>query len=199
MTASNYAETNRGGVTVVCILDEGNITVSTAYMPDGMTSKVATTANTFVKGEWLSLSNDVANVYAATGGMPVLEKPVTTEDTLFGRIIEEPRWNKIPEVSHTTGLADRLAKGFYRVVNVWCPFLYAISEGVVIANGTNAILINTKTLDFDLSESAGKITPVFKYDASGKGMIALTHVLAGTDGDVYSILVGYGELGSVIA
>ena len=197
----NYAETNRGGVTVVCILDEGDITVSKAYMPDGLTTTVATTASTFVKGEWLSLSNDVANVYSATGGMPVLEKPVTTEDALFGRIIEEPRWNKIPTSSHTGGLADRLDKGYYRVVNVWSPFLYGIFEGIVMVDGTNAIVVNTKTLDLDLSESAGKETPVFKYvaAAAGMGFIPLTHVVAGTGGDTYSVLIGCGELGSVIA
>lgn len=200
---SNYAATYAGGVEIVCILDEGNITVSEAFGMNGLTSPTATVASRIMKGEWVSLSDDAAATYAATGGLPIVEKPVAGEDRLFGKIVEEPaNFVKLPDASHTSGLADRLANGYYRVAKVWCPFLTAVGEAILVQDGSNAVAPGATTLVFDKSESDGMDTMRLKYASSGgAGFMALTYAAAGsTSGDTVSILVGFPSgLGAVIA
>jgi len=197
----DYAESNLGGVRIPCILDTGNITVSEAFKPNGMKVDTVTPTNSFVKGEWVQLSNDTAATYSATGGLPLVEKPAAGEDRIFGRIVSTPMWSDtMPTSSHTDGLADRLSNGYYMVAEVWVPFLTGIGEGVIIVDGSNAVAPGATTLDIDASESAGEDVAYFKYDASGSGFVALTHTIAGSSGDTYSILVGFtGGFGTVQA
>lgn len=200
-STSDYAETNRGGFTITCILDTGDITVSTAYKPNGLKTTTVTPATTYYKGEMVSLSDDTANTYAATGGLVLVEKPVGTEDRLIGRILTEPEWVKQPSSTHTDGLADRLSNEYYMIADVWCPFFTGVMEGVLVADGSNAITPGSASLDLDASLSASGSIPYFKYVASGSaGYVCLHHQAAGTSGDTASALIALkGGFGSVVA
>lgn len=188
----NYAETNEGGVRLVCILQEGNITVADdAFSPTGLKGIAITLADELKKGEWVALDADANAKYEDTGGWPVMKKLVDSEDRAIGKIVDEPRWHKIPEESYTETLDDKLSDGYYRIATVFIPSLCGVTEAIYEANGTNATAPGAGTLAIKAGDSAGKDKPVVAYDAAGTGLIALTACPSGTNEDTHNVLLGF--------
>lgn len=188
----NYAETNEGGVRLVCILQEGNITVSDdAFSPTGLKNSMSTLADELKKGEWVALDSDAHAKYEDTGGWPVMKKLVDSEDLAIGKIVDEPRWHKIPEESFTDDLDDKLEKGYYRIATVFIPSLCGVTEAIYEADGSNAVAPGSSNLALKAADSAGKDQPIVQYDGSGTGLIALTACPSGTNEDTHNVLLGF--------
>lgn len=188
----NLAHTNEGGVRLVCILVEGNITVAdNAFSPTGLKGTTAVLADELSKDEWVAIDPDAAGTYAATGGCPLVKKVVDTANLGMGKIVDEPRWVSIPSESHTTGLADRLENGFYRIATVWFPTLCAVAEVECRANGSNHMIPGTGTAAIRAADSNGADMLKVEYDASGTGVVILTYAASGTAGDQHSMMLGF--------
>ena len=176
-----------------CYLDEGAITVSTAYDLQGKEQKVCSYAAELKENDWVAISNDTGNTYAATGGSLLVEKPVSGESFVIGRIVGLPRTGKIPASSGVADtLAKRLSAGYLRSAIVEVTAFNAIIEGVFVCDGTNAQSPGVATkLKMTLAGSYGGNGLVM--DGSGSGganAVPLHYCPAGTDGDTYSCMFG---------
>ena len=95
------------------------------------------------KGDWVALSDDTANTYAATGGLILVEKPVNqTRALVIGRIVGTPTaLKKVPATAaEANTLAERLAGGFYRKARVEIVAfpIGSIKKFTVYSDGSNA-------------------------------------------------------------
>jgi hypothetical protein len=176
-----------------CLLDEGAITVSTAYDLNGKEQKVCTYASEIKENDWVAISNDTGNTYAATGGLLLVEKPVAGESLIIGRIKGLPGRGKVPPNDAAADtLAERLSGGYLRNAIVEILAFGAIVEGTFVCDGTNAQVpgVATKT---KFSISQGYTARGLVMDGSGSGganAIPLHYCPAGTDGDTYSCMFG---------
>lgn len=188
--AGNYGQ----GQTITCILDEGTITLGTGIDAYGREQTTYTFASGLAEGDWVALSDDTANTYAATGGLILVEKPVTTEALVIGRIVGTPTaLKKVPATAaEAADLSDRLAGGFYRKARVEIVAfpIGSIKKFTVYSDGTNATVPgNGSTLKLSITGTytnhAGYLDSTNK---DGVGIIPLHYVPAGDDGDTCSIL-----------
>lgn len=189
--AGNYA----GGIVITCILDEGAPTVSsTSYDQLGQSAKGLTWASELAENDIVAISNDTANTYAATGGLPVVEKPVNTETLVIGQIVGTPRLMAFPAASADADtLAERLAGKYYRVANVMIfGGITAVREATIMCDGSNACVPGVgTTLKYNITSGATNHELSFDSAASGGvGVIPFHYVPAGSDGDTYTCLVG---------
>lgn len=180
---------------ITCILNEGAPTVSTAYDGVGQKQKVITWASELHAGDWVAISNDTANTFVATGGLPVVEKAVNGETLGFAQIVDIPTDGAAKMPANTAAgdtWAKQLAGGYYRKARVK---IYGGATGVVKAtimcNGTNACVPGVgSTLKFNIT--SGYTYHNLQLDSvasGGTGFIPLHYVPAGTDGDTYSCAV----------
>lgn len=178
-----------------CILKEGNITVGTGFDFMGSTTGTVSLASGLKQGDWVALSPDSANTYSATGGLPVVTALAADTDLFFGRIIETPRWVKIPSTSQTTW-STMLSSGYYRVATVeFFPMMVVTAN--ITAAGSNIIPGTKSELDVDASETDGTKGLTVLYVAASAGsadIIPLTYV---GSGNTESVLVGIKGLGTV--
>ena len=117
---STIAGSYRGtGAIIECILDEGAPTpVALSHMQTGETLSTLTFASPLEEGMVVALSNDTANTYAATEGMPVVERAQNGEALIIGQIVSTPRLKAFPATAGVAStLAKRLAGKYYRI----CP------------------------------------------------------------------------------
>lgn len=182
-----------GGIDITCILDEGAPTVSSvAYDQLGQKQTILTWASELYEGDWIAISNDTANTFAATEGLPVVEKGVNGESLIVGKIVGTPRLIKMPA---TTGVADTLAKRlaakYYRVARIKM-FFTGIEKAVVMHDGSNATVPGVAgTIKFNITSGYTDHKLVFDSVASGgAGAIPFHYVAAGSDGDLSDCLVG---------
>lgn len=188
--AGNYGQ----GQTITCILDEGAITPGTGIDAYGREQATYAFAAGLAEGDWVALSDDTANTYAATGGLILVEKPVDGETLVIGRIVGTPTaLKKVPATADAANtLAERLAGGFYRKARVEIVAfpIGSIKKFTVYSDGTNATVPgNGSTLKLSITGTytnhAGYLDSTNK---DGVGIIPLHYVPAGTDGDTCSIL-----------
>ena len=103
------------GPRITCILNEGAPTVSDSgsyYDGEGLTSKVLTWASQIAEGNMVALSVETENTWAATDGLPVVEKPTTAEAFVIGRVVSTPKLVNFPDASADADtLAERLSGG----------------------------------------------------------------------------------------
>lgn len=139
---------------LTCILNEGNITVTTTGR-----HKVAGTdldptfafATEISNGDYVSISVDSSNTAALAGaGTPVVEGVVTNADNIIGRVINEPEWNNAPAASQTTW-ATQMAKGYYRTANVEMMCVTGAHTALVLGS---AGITNGCPVKWDLSSNA---------------------------------------------
>lgn len=183
-----------------CLLNEGTVTVSTAYDLNGKSQTVCSYASELHEGDWVAISNDTGNTYAATGGMLLVEKPVSEESLIIGRIVGLPGRGKVPSNTEAANtLAERLSGGYCRNAIVEVLAFNAIVEGTFMCNGTNAQVPGVATTSaFNLA--SGYTNHGLWFDSSsqnGVNAVPLHYVAAGTDGDTYTSL--YGITGMLFA
>jgi len=185
-----------------CLLDEGAITVSTAYDAQGKEQKVCSFASELKEGDWVAISNDTANTFAATQGALLVEKPTSGEQLVIGRLVATPRPVQVPANSAAAdSLSKRLAGRYLRTAIVEVTAFNAIVEGTFTCDGTNAQVPGVAT-KLAMSLAASFTAHGLVTDGTGSGganAIPLHYCPAGTDGDLYSCMYGITGMIPVIA
>jgi hypothetical protein len=181
------------GPTIECILYEGDITVaSTVYMPTGETVQGATFASGLEEGQMVAVSNDTANTYAATEGMPVMERAQNTEALVIGQIVSTPKWKVMPSSSQTTW-STMLSGKYYRTALVEFHIPGRIVAAQIMQNGATACVPGVMTtLNANITSGYTSGNRGYFFDsgsANGVGGIPLHYVAAGSNGDTYTALV----------
>lgn len=188
------------GPIITCILDEGapTYTASGTYLDQlGTTSKVITFATPIARGNMVAISNDTACTWAATDGLPVMEKPVNTESFVIGRVVSEPQLVNFPASSAAADtLAERLSGGYFRtaLVEIYGG-VTAILKAEVYLDGTNGWEVGqTTALHHNLTgdyadDNTVEIQLVSAAD-TGTGIIAFHYGADGETGDQLNCLVG---------
>jgi hypothetical protein len=186
------------GPVVECILDEGAPTYRAGVMmPDGSTLNVATWASELFEGQVVALSNDTANTFIATEGMPVVERAVTAEVLVIGQIVSPPALKKFPSSTDADDdtLAERLAGKYYRTALVEFHIPGRIVKATIMQNGSDALVQGVATqCIFNMASAYASGARGYYFDittstAGGVGLIPLHYVAAGTDGDLIEALV----------
>jgi hypothetical protein len=146
MTTYNAGDYTVGGVKRTCLLDEGAVTVSTAYGIGGGSAATYTFAAEIKKGMVVAISSDTLNTWDNTGGSLLVDKPATGETALLGIVISEPEFTKKPaSTAAAASLTLNLAAKTLRVATVWFPGVTAITRATL--NCANASAITPGVLD----------------------------------------------------
>lgn len=185
-----------------CLLDEGAITVSTAYDVLGKEQKVCSFASELKEGDWVAISNDTANTFAATQGALLVEKPTSGEQLVIGRLVATPRPGQVPANSAAAdSLSKRLAGGYLRTAIVEVTAFNAIVEATFRCDGSNEQIPGVST-KLAMSLAASFANHRLVLDGTGSGganAVPLHYCPAGNDGDTYSCMVGITGMIPVIA
>lgn len=188
--AGNYGQ----GQTNTCILDEGAVTPGTGIDAYGREQATYGFASGLAEGDWVALSNDAANTFAATGGLILVEKAVNGEGLVIGKIVGTPTaLKKVPATAAAADtLAERLAGGFYRKARVEITAfpMGSVKKFTVYSDGTNATVPGVgTTLKLSIAGTYANHDGYLDSAASGgTGLIPLHNVPTGTDGDTCNIL-----------
>lgn len=181
---------------LTCILKEGDITLTasgSAFSKKGDTAANYAFASILKEDDIVALSNDVANTFAATGGIPVVERGVDQETLMFGKIVNAPDWLENNPAATQDTWADMLTGKYYRVamVEVWAG-ITKVEKAAVQSNGANAVAIGVgATLNLNLADTyANGVLSFITAAANGVGVIPLHYMAAGDAGDQASVLVG---------
>jgi len=201
MATSDISGDIGGGILLTCILDEGNPTVSDSIIDQsGATVTGLTWASALKKNEWVALSVETSNTYAACNGLPVVEAVSNGDDLVVGRIVSTPQITVMPA---TSGVADsltkRLAAQYYRVATVEIMVCSSIME--VTLKTADAVAVTpggVSLLDVDVSESAGSegLTVNDIAGAAGSASWFSFHYQAKVAGATVSILLGVKGFGT---
>lgn len=202
MTVSTVAGYTGGGIKIPCILKEGNLTYgATIHGPDGYSDAGVSIATAIKKGDWVMVSNDAANTYAATDGNPVVVPISGAATMIVGQVISEPEWRAAPPTSTQTTWSTMLAGKYYRVATVeWFGLSGIVKATLVGGNTGNVAGGDLTTLKIDVSstetlQTAKSPNPLAVVDvASGGTLLAFHYVAQGTA--TVSMLVGF--YGSVV-
>lgn len=181
---------------MTCILKEGDITVGTGYDFMGSSTGTISFSAGLNQGDWVAISPDAANKYSVTGPLPVVTTLVASTDLCFGRIVDTPRWVKLPGASNSTW-SDMLSKGYYRVATVEI-FPMMVVQGSVTSAGGNIVPGTLSILDVDASETSGTKGLTLLYVASpngAAGYIPLTYVASGATESILVGIIGFGTVG----
>lgn len=179
-------------VRLTCILDEGAITQATTFDMRGQSQKTYVFAAQINEGDIIGISNDAANTYANTGSALLVEKPVSGETLVVGRVISLPEWNGFPATDAAADtLAERLSAGLFRtaIVEFW-PWV-TIKKAEVYQDGTNATVVGVgTTLKLNMTATAREHKLCLIQCASGgTGVVPLQGVAAGTAADLSNCIV----------
>lgn len=189
--AGSYAGS---GPVIECILDEGAPTyAATSIGQNGMLLKTVTFASQLEEGMVVALSNDTANTYAATEGMPVVEKAVNNESLVIGQIVSTPELKRFPSSTDADTLAKRLAGKYYRTALVELHVPGRVVKAEIMQDGSNALVPGVATtLNFNITSAYKSGNRGYYFDSAstkGVGCIPMHYVAAGSDGDTASALV----------
>lgn len=188
------------GPVITCILDEGapTVTASGTYLGmDNVTRKVLTWATPLARGNMVAISNDTACTWAATNGLPVMEKPVNGETFVIGRLISTPSvFNEPSNSAAADTLAERLAGGFFRtgLVEIYGG-ITAVLKAEVYLDGTNGFTVGQCTtlkhnLTGDYADDNTIEIQLVTAASGGVGIFAFHYGADGTAGDILNCLVG---------
>lgn len=188
------------GPIITCILDEGAPTYTasgTYYDEQNTTSKVITWATPIARGNMVAISNDTACTWAATDGLPVMEKPVNGETFVIGRVVSTPKLVNFPPTSAAADtLAERLAAGYFRtaLVEIYGG-ITAILKAEVYLDGTNGFTVGQCTtlkhnLTGDYADDNTIEIQLVTAASGGVGIFAFHYGADGTAADILNCLVG---------
>jgi len=185
---------------ITAILDEGVLTVGSGFGVGGRDEIIAIPASQLYEGDWVALSNDTVATAELTGGLPVVEKAQDGESlTMFEIVTIDPAENRPSASSEADTLTKRITGKYYRKARVRVyGGVTAVVKAIVMCNGTNATVPGVgSTLKFNVTSAyaqaanSSKKKLVFDSVASGGvGVIPFHYVPAGSDGDLYSCVVG---------
>ena len=179
------------------ILKEGNITIGAGFDFMGSGTGTVSLASGLDQGDWVALSADTGNTYAATGGLPVVTALANGADLCIGRIIDTPRWVKIPATSQTTW-ATMLAGGYYRVATIEVFPMLVGKATLVTANAAAIVPGTVGIIDVDASASAAAgILSVVDVASGGSNSMFSFHYAAQAEGVTVSLLIGMTGFGTV--
>jgi len=177
-------------------LKEGNITYTASgsvFSAKGDTAANYAFASVLKEGDIVALSDDTANTYAATGGLPVVGRGVTTETFMLGRIVTSPDWIEDNPTATQDTWADMLTNKYYRVadVEIWAG-ITKIMDAVVQLDGTNGVAIGVATtLNINLADCyANQDLRFITAAGNGTGVIPFHYIADAEAGDLATILVG---------
>jgi hypothetical protein len=153
MVIYNNGDYTDGGVKRTCLLDEGAVTVSTAYGIGGGSAATYAFASEIKKGMLVVVSTDTANTWANTGGSILVTQPANGNDLVFGIVISEPEFTRKPvSTAAADTLAKRLTAKTLRAATVWFPGLTAMTKATLnCANGANVVPGTLSILKLDQS------------------------------------------------
>ena len=187
------------GAVIECILNEGVPTVTaTTFMPDGKTIKTAVFGAApygLEEGQVVALANDTENTYAATEGMPVVERAQDTESLVIGQIVSTPQWKAFPATSAVaTPWATQLAGKYYRTALVEFHISGRIVCATIKHDGTRIVTPGVATtFAFGITDSYTTTYRGYWFDmisdAHGVGCIPLHYIAAGSNGDLSDCLL----------
>jgi hypothetical protein len=205
MAVSAIAGNYPGGIRMTCILDEGAPTYAAIMNADGTFEDGWTFATPLKEGQIVALSNDTANIYTATGGLMVVERPVNAEALIIGQIVSSPTLVVSPTSTDadTDTLAERLAGKYYRIaeVEVW-PFRKITKATVTTGAGAyHAVPGVATTLNYDISNgivAGSEGLQLVTAAANGVGIVPLTYVADGGT-TTFSCLVGITGFGYAVS
>lgn len=196
--ATSAISSDFGFVTqLTCILKEGNITFGRSLTAGGYLNTA--TPATPLDGKWVALSDDAANTFDATEGLPVVTAPANGKALLIGKVIDTPTWVVEPTANQSTW-ADMLAAGYYRTATVEV-FPMSICKATLITTNTAAIVPGTVgILDVDASATAaatdGNLSVVDVASGGSNDMFSF-HYAAKATGATVSLLIGRKGFGTV--
>lgn len=188
------------GPIIPCILDEGAPTVvatGTVLNMANVTSKTLTWASPLARGNMVAISNDVACTWAATGGIPVMERAVNGETFVIGKIVSTPDEFEPPaDTAAGDSLAKRLAAGIYRtaLVEIYGG-ITCIQKAEVYLDGTNGFEVGQTAklkhnLDGDYADDNTEEIQLVTAANGGVGVVAFHYGADGDAGDILNCLVG---------
>ena len=177
------------GLELTCILNEGNITVTSGTIVENGTLgkdtfSFATQVN---EGDFVALDLDADNTYSNTGGIPVVEAS-NADGGIIGIVKSQPVFNKAPSASQTSWNAARLTNGYFRVATVVFPCLQMAVKAQSKGDGT--AIENGAPIKWDLSEDA-----YIDAGTTFTGAFSFHHNAA----DDTNILVGFGQWAATAA
>jgi len=192
------------GPIIPCILDEGAPTVvasGTVMDMQNVTRKVLTWATPLARGNMVAISNDVACTWEATGGIPVMERAVTTETLVIGKIVSTPGVFMEPaDTGAANLLSERLAGGFYRtaLVEIYGG-ITCIQKAEVYLDGTHGFTVGQcATLNHnmvgDYADDNTEEMQLITVASTGVGIVAFHYGASGSAGDILNCLVGINSL-----
>lgn len=194
MTIYEAGDYTNGGIRRTCILDEGAITVGTAYTLGGGKAPAYTFATEISIGMVVSVSTDTGNTWANTGGSIMVNRVANNGDLCFGVVISEPEWEKVPaSTTAADSLAKRLAGKYHRVATVWFPTLIAMTKATLVtANAANVVPGTVSILDIDVSAcTAGAGITVNDIASGGCANICSMHYQAQAADTTVPIMIGF--------
>lgn len=188
------------GPIIPCILDEGAPTVVASGVVMDMqnvTRKTLTWAAPLARGNLVAISNDVACTWAATNGIPVMERAVNGETFVIGKIVSTPgEFEEPADDAAANTLAARLAGGFYRtaLVEIYGG-ITCIQKAEVYLDGTDGFTVGQcATLKHNLvgdyaDDNTAEIQLV-TCASGGVGIVAFHYGADADAGDILNCLVG---------
>lgn len=188
------------GPIIPCVLDEGAPTVTatgTVLNMANVTSKVLTWAAPLARGNWVAVSNDTACTWAATGGIPVMERAVNGETYVIGKIVSTPDEPEPPaNTAAGASLAERLAAGIYRtaLVEIYGG-ITCIQKAEVYLDGTYGFEVGQTAklkhnLTGDYADDNTAEVQLVTCQNGGVGIFAFHYGADGETGDILNCLVG---------
>lgn len=198
MVTYNNGDYTDGGVKRTCLLEEGAVTVSTAYGIGGGSAATYAFAAEITKGMVVTVSTDTGNTWAATAGSVLVSRIANAADLVMGVVISEPEWTKKPA---TTAAADSLAKRltgkFLRAATVWFPNVTAMTKANLLTADASATVpgtLSTLILDVSVCNASGGITVNDIATAGGSANMCSMHyvgkVAAGTTTPIMIAFLG---------
>ena len=188
------------GPIIPCILDEGAPTVTATGAVLNManvTSKVLTWATPLARGNWVAISNDVACTWAATGGIPVMDRAISGETLVIGKIVSTPDEFEPPaDTAAGDSLVKRLAAGIYRtaLVEIYAG-ITCIQKAEVYLDGSDGFTVGQcatlkHNLTGDYADDNTEEVQLITASGGGVGIVAFHYGADGDAGDILNCLVG---------
>jgi hypothetical protein len=188
------------GPVIPCILDEGAPTVTatgTVFNMANVTSKVLTWATPLARGNWVAISDNVACTWAATGGIPVVERAANGDTCVIGKIQSTPEEPEPPaNTAAGATLADRLAAGIYRtaIVEIYGG-ITCLQKAEVYLDGTNGFTVGQcaklkHNMVGDYADDNTAEVQLVTTGSGGVGIVAFHYGADGDEGDILNCLVG---------
>jgi len=190
----NAGDYTDGGVRRTCLLDEGTVTVSTAYGIGAGTAATYSFASEIKKGMVVAVSTDTGNTWAATGGSILVNQVANGTDLVVGVVISEPEFTKKPATTAAAdSLAERLSGKLLRAATVWFPNVTAMTMATLnCADAGNVTPGTLEVLKIDVS-ACNAASGLFLNDVASGGSANITsmHYQAKSASAVVPIMVAF--------